>query len=253
MRFINRVALRIGSILNIFHYPIFSDHEFVYQVNPQTVFHVRKNSSDIPEIKETWFEQQYFRPDFQIQKTDTVVDIGAYIGDFSVYAAQKATAGKVFAVEPADDNFRLLLGNKKLNRIKNLKAFNLAISKQNGKSKFFLSSTHTIHSLKKNGANNSTIVSTITLETFMKRKNIKRIHFLKIDIEGAEYEIVPHLKSEVLKKIDKIVLEFHDYLDNNNHFEKLKKYLEQNGFIVNIFPAKTSYRLSKQGYLWARR
>ena len=48
-------------------------------------------------IFETWSLHEYDIKGFEIKIGDTVVDIGAQIGTFSVYAAQKAKRGKVFA------------------------------------------------------------------------------------------------------------------------------------------------------------
>lgn len=254
MRLINKIALKAGEIFNFFQYPFFSERELLYQVNTHTSFRVRKRTSDVGQLKEIWNYRHYRQKDYEIRSTDVVMDIGAYIGDFAIYAAQKAFRGIVYALEPDPDNYRLLVWNKKYNKVTNLKTYKQAITNKNGKTKLFFSqSVPTLNSIMSGHMNLYKTVSSMNLLTFMQKVRIKRLNFLKIDIEGGEYDLILNLNKEVLNKIEKIVLEFHDYINGTFHYKIMKDYLEANGFSVHIVPAFFSYKLLKQGYLWARR
>ena len=56
-------------------------------------------------------------------------------------------------------------------------------------------------------------IKRISIEQILNDYNIERVDILKIDIEGAEYELLENLDSTILEKIDQITVEFHDFLD----------------------------------------
>ena len=56
-------------------------------------------------------------------------------------------------------------------------------------------------------------VSTIKISDIFQKYNLERIDLLKIDIEGAEWELLENLEETLLNKIDQISVEFHDFID----------------------------------------
>jgi len=77
--------------------------------------------------------------DKQIKNYDIVIDIGANVGLFSLYASKKIEnkEGVVYAFEPSPEAYRRLLNNRHLNNAHNLKPFNLAIGDNSGFLDFF--------------------------------------------------------------------------------------------------------------------
>ena len=73
-------------------------------------------------------------------------------------------------------------------------------------------------------------ISTITLKNIFEENNLKKCSLLKIDCEGAEYEIFESATSDLLKKIKIICMEYHP---NGNPLD-IKLKLEKNGFEVLI-------------------
>ena len=64
-----------------------------------------------------------------IKKGDTVIDIGAGIGEFSVLASKLVgERGKVISIEPSPEDFDTLMVNLKTNKCHNVTPLNLAIS-----------------------------------------------------------------------------------------------------------------------------
>lgn len=184
-----------------------------------------------------WLYKSYKPDNFEINQKDTVVDIGAQIGVFSIFAAYYTKKGRIFSFEPVPENFKLLKNNISLNNVKNVFPINKAISDKKGKENIFLNETNTGgHSFFQNDASQSKIeVSTISLNDFIKMYNIKKIDFLKIDCEGAEYKILFACSKETLSLIKKISMEYHNIKGKKN-VKTLKKFLEKNGFKVIIMP-----------------
>lgn len=187
-------------------------------------------------IFETWTLHEYDIKGFKISSKDIVVDIGAQIGTFAVYAAKKVKRGRVFAYEPFLENYKILLKNKKLNKLKNLKAFNLAVSDSKGKVSFYTSKLNSAApSLIKFQDDHLKIkekVSAVSLNDVFTKNKLKQIDFLKIDAEGSEYKIILGSPKSVLAKIKKIVMEYHVVPGLKHKPQDIKTYLEENGFKV---------------------
>jgi len=84
-----------------------------------------------PDMYGIFFQGMYTTPFLPIEKNDTVVDIGANIGVFAVYAASR-TQNTVYAFEPYLRNFEALQQNIRANRLNNVKPYRLAVSDKSG-------------------------------------------------------------------------------------------------------------------------
>ena len=185
-----------------------------------------------------WARDIYIKHGFDIYPEDVVLDLGGHIGTFTVLAGSKATSGKVFAFEPMKDNFDILLSNIKLNSLNNVVTENIAISNENGSRTFYLSSPEAGkkvgyctggHSFFQSKNREEKIkVVTKTLESIINKYSIDHIDYLKLDTEGAEFDILYSAPKEVLQKIDKIVMELHPMEDNTK--EKMLDFLEKAGY-----------------------
>ena len=141
-----------------------------------------------------------------IKSGDIVADIGANIGYYTLLFSRIVNDGKVYAFEPETANFDLLNRNIEENNIENVNTSKLAISdKPKNVKLYFGEKTHGGGSIigyqKEYG---SEIINTTTLDDFFKGKNID---FLKLDVEGSEFNILKSGK-ETLKKVRCIVTEF---------------------------------------------
>jgi len=75
-------------------------------------------------------------------------------------------------------------------------------------------------------------VKSITLQNIFEENNISHCNFLKLDCEGAEYEILCNLPTKYFKKIDKIVMECHFVDKKPELIDGLKQTLAKQGFQV---------------------
>jgi FkbM family methyltransferase len=232
------------------HLHVIAKKEVIYKLNNGLRIFIRTKDVDRQLVNTLIIGKEYNPKGFEIKEKDIVIDIGAHIGIFSLFAARQARKGKVLAYEPSSQNFSLLQRNIKLNKANNVIAYRSAVSKHNNKIRLYLSDYAVLFNIFDRSLEYEEVQST-TLVNIFKRNNLARCNFLKIDCEGAEYEILMTTSSLTLKKIDKIVFEYHerkgvelgdllDFLENNS-FEIIynKPYPEKK--IGLIFAKRKSY------------
>jgi FkbM family methyltransferase len=178
-----------------------------------------------------------------VKPKDIVLDVGANFGYFSMIAAKLVgDEGKVYSFEPAPDNYELLVKNIKLNNYTNIVPTQKAVSDEKGKLKLFLdrinwggSSFSEDNILPQD--RDFVEVETVTLDDFFESqaKEIK-VNFIKLDVEGAEGQVLEGA-SKILQNSDlKILMEFWPYGLKNlgtDPFEMLKN-LHGQGFKIQL-------------------
>ena len=137
----------------------------------------------------------------ELAKDAIVVDAGSFVGLYALKAS--AFAGKVIAIEPNLRSYSILKSNLESNSIDNVDARNLALWMTRGTVNFVNAETNS--HVAENG---STEVISITLEELV--HELGRIDLLKMDIEGAEYDVLLGTECGTLRRIAKIVLEVHE-------------------------------------------
>lgn len=147
----------------------------------------------------------------QLKDQPVIVDIGAYHGAYAVVLGKifERLGGRVLAVEPNPESYRVLSRNIQLNGLENIVICeNLAVSDKNGS--MYISESGSESRLTQKPTERSYSVDVITLESLLRRNAIDHIHLLIIDVEGAE---LPVLRSFPWKavKVDKIFCELHPY------------------------------------------
>ena len=169
---------------------------------------------------------------------DVVIDIGGNIGTVSLYLAKKYPFLKIYAFEPVEQNYENFLKNIELNNINKdiIKVFNLAITKDRRDviltSPFYNSGASNIYDNYSNGIvlNNDISIKSITFDDIFSNNNISKCKLLKIDCEGAEYEILYSANVENLKNCEYMRAEFHGkkskQKDLYNHCNKFIKNID---------------------------
>lgn len=129
----------------------------------------------------------------KINKGDVVIDLGANIGYYTLlFADLVGPSGKVFAFEPEPKSFELLKKNVEINGYKNVTLIPKAISQTTGKIRLHVSQDNLgTHSISKiyYVKNNFIDIDSITLDDFVNECE-KNIDFIKMDIEGAEFDVL---------------------------------------------------------------
>ena len=217
--------------------------ETVVNMDEGASFNVRVNTSDILVIWEIWRAKIYDDPRFPIKEDDIVVDIGAHIGGFSIRAAKLAHFGRVYAYEASSKNYDLLKRNSQLCRVNNITSYNKAVSDTRGELKFYQPGHNgALGSLIQDTDSPMEIVESVTLPDIISENNIDTIDLLKIDAEGAEYNILLNSPDTALAKVRRIILEYHEFDNDPRDHKDIVKLLEAHRFKVvveaGIFPQK---------------
>jgi FkbM family methyltransferase len=192
------------------------------------IFKINPDSSDRSTISEVIILKTY---PLDLKPGDIVVDVGANIGAFAISAAAIIEHGKVFAIEPVRSIFEVLAENVRLNDLDNIHLSNIAIDASAGEQPIsVLGSSSSLYW----GQNAKTeLVQTTTLEKFMTAHGLDRIDYLKMDCEGAEFDILFSAGDQVLRRVRRIALEYHNRSSEKNALE-LKRELEARGFNVQL-------------------
>jgi FkbM family methyltransferase len=171
--------------------------------------------------------------DIPLKAGDTVVDLGAHIGVVSMYLAKTNPGIRVLSFEPMPRVFALLSANLKRNRVTNVQAFNVGVS-AHGKPIDMVAhldsntggGTSCLSTLDLAGHVRATVPTT-TIDDIFASHHIVHCPLLKIDIEGAEHEVLR--AATVLDRVDNIRAEFHQntYLVSHGHtMDGLREYCE---------------------------
>ena len=186
---------------------------------------LRTSSTDLQAFTNVWVLQEYNKKDFEISDNDVVIDVGAHIGLFTLYASQFCKKGKIFSYEAIKDNYDILIENIQINNLTNIVTINKAVSNERNLVKIYLSEDQAAHSSYNQGKN-FVEVESISLKEIIDHNAITKCDFLKLDCEGAEYEILQALPYEYFKIIMKICMEYHFHDTQPYLLQELKEKLK---------------------------
>jgi FkbM family methyltransferase len=160
----------------------------------------------------------------------TVIDAGAHVGLWSLLASR--TAERVIALEPNPINNQVLQLNRQLNRAENIECHAAALWIEDG-TVAFQSSWHTTGGSVSSGGDRR--VPARSLDSLIAEYG--DIDVLKIDIEGAEFEVLP--AAEQLERVGRIIGELH--IGSAGQEEPVIRALEGAGYTVEVIPAPSLY------------
>ena len=186
-------------------------------------------------LKETILDRQYEKVSTPVRPDWTIVDIGAALGDYAIWAARQLTSGKVIAVEPFPRSVKLLRENLKLNLVNNVEVAETALGGQDGQSGLQIVTGQAVqHSTAATISAGGTLsVGVRSLGSFFQEARIEHCDYLKIDCEGAEYDILFNCSQSELKKIDRICMEVHDAITCHSRVEMVE-FLQKNGYKTRL-------------------
>lgn len=152
----------------------------------------------------------FVRKDYgDIHPHGSVIDIGANIGVFSLYAAHCGKAERVFAYEPNSESFGYLLKNVRANRLESIIfPYRLAVTDTPEATVRFPKQSSMYNAIIEDSDNGDfEVVGTTSMEVML--SEIAQVDLLKLDCEGAEYDILMKSNRAVFDKISAIRLEYH--------------------------------------------
>ncbi|MCS7074324.1 MAG: FkbM family methyltransferase [Bacteroidia bacterium] len=170
-----------------------------------------------------------------LRSAQVILDIGANIGSSALFFASQNPTAQILAFEPHPDTFQRAIENIRLNAYQNIELFNVGLG-------------HTVGTLKlyevneRNPGMNRILpgefsfpyreIQIEVLDQVLKQKNINRIDFLKLDVEGFEYAVLRGA-AEILsqsKPVLYIELDDDNLRENQSSAQELLELLYQYGY-----------------------
>lgn len=214
--------------------------------NPDRTYLVRESRKDRAVIDEFYSDDGY--KNLNLSSYNTIVDVGAHIGVFSVEAGK--AAGSVYAFEANPDTFELLKSNLDMNNIDSATAHNFAVSGSSGESKISLGEGSLTDSIEKDPTGDNRKIQRRSLEGLIGQEvTLSGKSLLKLDCEGSEFKILRETNVSTLESFDTIFLEWHG--EHGNPGELLDE-LQQAGFDTEEIPDPRSSASADVGYIKAQ-
>lgn len=187
---------------------------------------------------------RYLKP----KQGDVFLDVGAHIGLHTMVAAYKVgDEGLVIAIEPAPANYLFLLKNIKLNNLNNVIPLNVAAWSSNCTLSLNLSKYSGWHSIVfASHVQEKIKVRAVKLDDILLPR-LRRLDWIKIDVEGAEIECLKGLRKSILKWRPKIAIEVCE-----NNVSRLKSLLEELNYESHIIRKLSSYIRVYEFFLFPR-
>jgi FkbM family methyltransferase len=149
----------------------------------------------------------YLKP----KRGDVFIDIGAHIGKYALQVAKiVGEGGLVIAIEPSPENYHVLVRNVRLNDLRNTVALQIAAWEEKGQLQLFKSRYLTGQSLKRNHGLGSITVKTVSTDDIVDELRIRRVDWIKVDVEGAEYEVMKGLERTLMRFRPVVITEVFD-------------------------------------------
>jgi len=171
---------------------------------------------------------------FTLHTGDVIVDIGAYVGMFTVRAALTVGGdGKVLAIEPAPANIEYLRRNTQ--DIGNIRIVAGAAGRERKDGLLTVSNASPCHSLLPKQGFDTVTVRIDTLDSILREAGVDRVDLIKIDAEGSEMDILAGA-TETLKQpnVKLAVAAYHDLPSGEPELYKVAKFLTDAGFKIRI-------------------
>lgn len=167
-----------------------------------------------------------------------LIDCGCNFGFYSFYTASLSRKNEVISIEASQNTLEEFKDNLKINDFDNIKILNKAVSDlDNQKIEFYESEKDWESSLlsPKFYIKNKKYVESITIDSVVKNKYIEnKLLILKIDVEGADFNVLSGAKNTILKTKPFIIIEFSKYIFDNKKFnyDYLIDFLHTNNYQI---------------------
>lgn len=178
----------------------------------------------------------------ELPPNPTIIDIGANGGYFNVILLSKIERANVYAYEPIPRNVAYLRQLMRDNPVMEscIHLNEAAVIGGDAKSiELFMEATDNNQVVASvidgfNEHNTKKIeVASINLATIIANNQLTNVDLLKIDCEGAEYDIIYQTDPAIFSKIRMAIIETHDINEQQYNFRALKNYIERLGFTIS--------------------
>ena len=260
MNSFNSFLLQIALIVKVLYFPRFLKYFFFLLIKRRNIFTYSKIKIsgalvclNLGDFIDFWvfmdggYEEKWIRKTKDLVKGRVFIDVGANIGIYSLSLYKDAK--KIFAFEPEKENYVRLGNNIKINDISNVQAYRIAIfSKSKRNSPLFISEKDRgWHSLRIRYNGGRQLIDTVTLDEFVPENKIINLGLIKIDVEGAELDVLRGCRI-ILKSIHPALL-----IEFNKPFTEKAGYSTIDIYDFLIKKHYLGYRLDKSNLIRVNR
>ncbi|MEO6837853.1 MAG: FkbM family methyltransferase [Ginsengibacter sp.] len=199
-------------------------------LNHKTFFH--GGPEYLHGLKEIFLEGVYNQ---KLPENAYILDCGAHIGLSVIYLKSICPTANIVCFEPDAKNFDLLQRNITSHQLKNVEAKEEAVWVENT-SLNFIQDGNMGSKIGEAKSSHSVTVKATRLKDFLDKK----VDFLKMDIEGAEYNVLKDI-SDSLKNVNKMFIEYHGTFEQNNELLEIFEMVSKAGFKFYIKEAASVY------------
>lgn len=186
----------------------FLDNE-LYQCNQYII------SSTETTIENTWLRQEYLlMGECEPMQGYTVISGGSYCGETAIWFVDKVgSGGKVYAFEPTPHSYSRLLKNIEYNNLSSvIQPINLGLWSTTRKMFLFEKKKDTANNLRNDLTNIP--IDAVSIDDFLLHVSCHNVDFIKLDVEGAEKEVILGARNTIIKYHPKLAIAgYHHYSD----------------------------------------
>jgi FkbM family methyltransferase len=197
---------------------------------------IRQNHSDAMTIADIFLDNCYVR-DLPLPPDPIVIDVGGFVGDFSLYAVKRLNARRVIVCEPSPRNWALLLKNIANNGYQDrIEPVNKAVT-DGGDVMMNIDAPDECQSMVSahyQSGQQLSAVPGISLIELLREHAVESVDLLKIDCEGGEFAILESIPSDLIGRIRNIVFEYHQIDGVWAKLASAKQRLRSEGYALHM-------------------
>jgi FkbM family methyltransferase len=242
-----------GMMKNMRNWPAYLLHKWgIQKQNPFVLKSLNGVEVEVPNrmmhtAKEVFFTDDYKFDQVQekvlgLSSSPIIVDVGANVGYLSAFSFTRFPEAKVLSVEPLPKNLELLKRNQERNPNFSWSVFEGVLSGVDGQTEIQFdnsddfSTSASMYGLD-DGADKIQVQS-LKLSSLLSSNQISEVHILKLDCEGAEYDILYALSDAELNRVAFITMETHQIDSEKRNRDAVLNWLQEKGW-------KTQFTRSK--------
>jgi FkbM family methyltransferase len=201
------------------------------QTTKQVLCELRPGTSDWWIFLEVFVFEIYQRVRNEICQSEVIIDIGANVGYFALYASSLNPKAQIHAFEPFPGNSDRLAKNLSLNKNHQISLHTAAVADKAGKATLFFTPGDDSGCSLVRQQGQSCPVMAVGINDLLNVCGATKCDLLKMDCEGGELAIFSFILPDQLAKIQNIIMEYHDPA----HLNPLKDVFIQAGFECEVF------------------